>query len=1760
MSKRRMVMNKTLAGLMTAAMIAGTVPVNVYAVTGDAVAKDGTYTSTQKVINNSEDEDEWDDYDVEVTVTVKDGKISSVEAVTADEEGESYVNKAVNKKKGINTLLAGSDATEAVISGFEADAVSGATCSANAVKAGALAAIQSADEAVEEIKVDTAALEKAIADAEGLKKDDYTEDSFASVTDALANAKKALEAKASQDEVDAAEKALSDAVDALVVKADLSSAEVVPEKESYDYTGSPVKPAVTVTLGGKTLAEGTDYTVAYENNTEVGTAKVVVTGKGAYTGTASAEFTIKEVKKDAYVLMNIPYGEFYASEFASGSSVDAVTTATASKPKMTMFAGSYHLESGEKILGLTYPVYVSDMSVLADYERITDESAKTISYSNHGNVTTVDLTGKDVLFESGTYAYYVLDEAPAFYKELTANGKSFSFGKSTASVQSGSGVTAELLTESGYGDYQMEIDGLPGGTVLGIVVNTKEGDAYAMRHLENIWRGGSEIAWSTGHVTVERHGNSLSYANFRSMEGQTITDLTVYTNDGIVNYDVEDMYVPLKTESSVTVADAEISAGSTSVTMENLPEDYKASYSVEGLEMSVADGVMTFKSALPGAYTLVVTDESGKYASMRASFTLSSRDMPAAFNGNDEAPALVKAEDAKEEDFANYLKNIATVTVDGTDYRPFGRGGKRLVSEDGSIVMDTDVFGENKTYEVKVTSTGYPVLEFDLNLASCYVLMNIPYAEFYAAEFAAGSDVDAVTTATMSKPKMFNMFAGSYHTEDGGQILGVTYPVYVSDISLLADYTRVTDESARTISYSNHGNTTTVDLAGKDVLFESETYAYYVLAEAPACYKTLNVSSDGAFSFSETNAEVQTGSGLTAELSTQSGYGDYQLNLTGLSAGQVLGVVLNTKEGDAYAMRHLENIWRGGAQLAWSTGHVTVERHGNALSYEDFRSMEGQTITDLTVYTDEGVVNYDIDDVYVPIKTDASVTVADALVSAGSTSVTEEGMPADYAPVYAAEGLECKVENGTLTFGKDTLPGSYTLEVSDGSGKYAPVTASFTLSSEEMPAQYNEDEEAPALEKTEEADEAAFANYLKNISSVSVNGTSYPAFGRGSVRLFDETGKLDTAAAPFAEGSSFEIVVTSTGYEDLSFTYEKSFYVMMNIPYAEFYAADLNNDVDVDVFTSATLSKPKAMNLSGGSYHKEDGSEITGVTFPVRISGDVDLSAYTQVTDEDSLELTVSLRGQTSTTTYTGVDVLFERPSYAYYVLSEAPAFYKELTVGEDGSFSFGAVVGEAKALEGVEAELSTESRYGDYQLDLDGLTEAAALDLSTDRIYGVIVSTKEGNDYGMRHLENLWRGFELAWCTGFTENVHGCVTSSDHYEAMMGQTINKVTYLTSKGIFTIALDIYVPVKTAASVEVADAAITAGKTAMTIKDLPADFEPVFEVTAPDGSVYDAMTITKTAAINTVLAANGLVFAASDTIAESSYDLAYGSDAALGTYEVTVKDGSGKYAAMSDSFEIFTEDIPAEYNKDGKAPALVKTEEASEEDFTTYLSKITKVNVNGTDYAASGRFATKLFDETGKLDTTAAPFAEGDSFEITVSADGYADLTFTYSPSDTPEVPVDTSELEAAVKEAEALKAEDYTEDSWSKAGFPDVLTTAKEVLAAAESQDAVDKAAKTLKAAIEALEKKTEESETETETETKKETETQKETQKETEKETKKAPAAATAAASKGSGSSPKTGDPTSVMGLAGLAIVSAATCGISLKRRKKSKKEDDEA
>ena len=79
-----------------------------------------------------------------------------------------------------------------------------------------------------------------------------------------------------------------------VTEISLAGASVTLQQDSWSYIGRPIEPVPTVVLNGKTLTAGTDYTVSYENNTNVGTASVIITGTGSYSGSVKKNFIITE--------------------------------------------------------------------------------------------------------------------------------------------------------------------------------------------------------------------------------------------------------------------------------------------------------------------------------------------------------------------------------------------------------------------------------------------------------------------------------------------------------------------------------------------------------------------------------------------------------------------------------------------------------------------------------------------------------------------------------------------------------------------------------------------------------------------------------------------------------------------------------------------------------------------------------------------------------------------------------------------------------------------------------------------------------------------------------------------------------------------------------------------------------------------------------------------------------------------------------------------------------------------------------------------------------------------------------------------------------------------------------------------------------------------------------------------------------------------------------------------------------------------------
>jgi hypothetical protein len=113
---------------------------------------------------------------------------------------------------------------------------------------------------------------------------------------------------------------------------DVSSLTINPIA-AVTYNGSALTPSVTVIDGVTTLINGTDYTVSYSNNINVGTATATITGIGNYTGTKTSSFTIQKASlivtaKSYTINQGDPFPTYEAdySGFKNGETSSVLTT------------------------------------------------------------------------------------------------------------------------------------------------------------------------------------------------------------------------------------------------------------------------------------------------------------------------------------------------------------------------------------------------------------------------------------------------------------------------------------------------------------------------------------------------------------------------------------------------------------------------------------------------------------------------------------------------------------------------------------------------------------------------------------------------------------------------------------------------------------------------------------------------------------------------------------------------------------------------------------------------------------------------------------------------------------------------------------------------------------------------------------------------------------------------------------------------------------------------------------------------------------------------------------------------------------------------------------------------------------------------------------------------------------------------------------------------------------------------------------------
>ncbi|MBQ9014530.1 MAG: FMN-binding protein [Firmicutes bacterium] len=199
---------------------------------------------------------------------------------------------------------------------------------------------------------------------------------------------------------------------------------------------------------------------------------------------------------------------------------------------------------------------------------------------------------------------------------------------------------------------------------------------------------------------------------------------------------------------------------------------------------------------------------------------------------------------------------------------------------------------------------------------------------------------------------------------------------------------------------------------------------------------------------------------------------------------------------------------------------------------------------------------------------------------------------------------------------------------------------------------------------------------------------------------------------------------------------------------------------------------------------------------------------------------------------------------------------------------------------------------------------------------------------------------------------------------------LNPGTYTVSvyaDGYSTLVADIVVPTWTEATVKVDNIDVEETTAAVTLTDLPADYDPAFTVDGTEAAYADGS-----------ISCGKL---------------------AIGSHTVKVTDKNGKYNGLSAAFMVSTDQPAAAYDGYG---TLIPAQGSSQEDFAAFLKNITLVTINDTAYdpvqSKKNKNPVKVIAADGSIDLSATAFAESsEAMTITVTATGYPDLTFTHTP-------------------------------------------------------------------------------------------------------------------------------------------------------------------
>ena len=351
---------------------------------------------------------------------------------------------------------------------------------------------------------------------------------------------------------------------------------VVMDLDNQTYSGSALTPKPTVVLGGKTLVEGTDYQLSYENNVNASVldktkpAAVIIQGKGAYSGSLKKTFTIDQAEVYYAAVAAISAQQYtgsaltpkptitlggrtlttsdYSISYKNNTNVGTATVTITGKgnykgTKETTFKINAKTLPSNPVLSVTSYTYdgkakTPGVTVKDGTKTLVNNTDYTVRYSNNTNVgtATVTVTGKGN-YTGSKSTNFKINAAPV--------------GKSIASAT----VTTSQMIRNANGNVIV-----PSITVKYGSITLKNGTDYSVEYYLN-GKGSPVSPKAAGSYTIKvkgkgnYSGETIAKDTFKLVQGPSASSSTQVKIAPIanLNYVLDAVANPPKIGANVSI-------------------------------------------------------------------------------------------------------------------------------------------------------------------------------------------------------------------------------------------------------------------------------------------------------------------------------------------------------------------------------------------------------------------------------------------------------------------------------------------------------------------------------------------------------------------------------------------------------------------------------------------------------------------------------------------------------------------------------------------------------------------------------------------------------------------------------------------------------------------------------------------------------------------------------------------------------------------------------------------------------------------------------------------------------------------------------------------------------------------------------------------------------------------------------------------------------------------------------------------------------